>query len=517
MLDLLIALVSASAGLVCGRMLARSPRDAAADSSSLSTAPPPHDGETDGSPANGRETNGRETPTEAFSEKVQLVAERLRSLTVRIAEDVDQHQCRVQQVNTDLQKYQESFDAGTVADSITRLLDANQSLQSQLLQAKRRIQDQTAQIQTAETQATTDQLTRIFNRRGLDQLLEKCHREQAAGASTLMLLDVDHFKHFNDEFGHLAGDEVLREVARLLDGHLSESGVAARYGGEEFAIVFRHQPQQACLQRVETIRRAISHREIFFAGRSLRVTVSVGVAELAAEETVEQWLGRADRGLYRSKTTGRDRGHWMEGECPHPLPRPSDSGAPPADVASLRSEASCGAADASGEGGSAPPSEASALTEWGDRRVLDAESLHKVFGHMAERLETVGVRLFLAVLRSEKATGPPGDMLPLLKGILAATRALDRVGSLRSGDFVVLMPGIDEQAAVSRAQVILDALQEGDGEQEAWCREVTVGLTRVEPGLSFSEALASSSAAAIEAADRGDQRLLLSGQVAAGM
>jgi hypothetical protein len=180
------------------------------------------------------------------------------------------------------------------------------------------------------------------------------------------------------------------------------------------------------------------------------------------------------------------------------------------------------------------------LTEWGDRRVLDSESLDKVFGHMADRLETVGVRLFLAVLRSEKAAEQPRekaaeqphekaaeqphekaaeqprDGLPLLKSILAATRALDRVGQLRSGDFVVLMPGIDERAAISRAHLILTELEEGLGEPDARCRDVTVGLTRVEPGVSFSEAVAVSSAAATEAADRGDGRLLFAGRAAVG-
>ena len=153
-------------------------------------------------------------------------------------------------------------------------------------------------------------------------------------AGTLALLDVDHFKRFNDVYGHRAGDEVLRIVAKILHARLHPHGLVARFGGEEFAVILDGCPIDKAKELIESARIAIGPRDIQFQDKRLRVAASAGVAELIpGGESMEDWLQRADDAMYRSKELGRNCGHWMDGNVPIRIesPRPS---APFARVAS---------------------------------------------------------------------------------------------------------------------------------------------------------------------------------------
>lgn len=151
--------------------------------------------------------------------------------------------------------------------------------------------------------ASTDGLTRLTNRRAFDAALLDAFRDGATDGIALLMLDLDHFKRFNDSFGHQAGDEVLRTTGRLLRAAVRPEDVVARYGGEEFAILLTHDASAKA--------RAVSER-ILAAFRTerwplRRVTISIGAAIATAEDTTESLLRRADGALYRSKRLGRDR------------------------------------------------------------------------------------------------------------------------------------------------------------------------------------------------------------------
>ena len=157
-----------------------------------------------------------------------------------------------------------------------------------------------------EALATLDGLTGIKNRRAFGQRLE----EEVARATryslplTLLMLDVDHFKSYNDTFGHPEGDEVLKQVARTLEHCARETDLVARYGGEEFVVLLPQTDAAGALTIAERIRRAILETE--WSRRS--VTVSVGVAHLLpVVDTGSHLIARADRALYQSKAGGRNR------------------------------------------------------------------------------------------------------------------------------------------------------------------------------------------------------------------
>jgi diguanylate cyclase (GGDEF)-like protein len=164
----------------------------------------------------------------------------------------------------------------------------------------------------------TDVLTGWRNRRYLQNRLReelaRCRRERSA--LTCLMIDVDHFKLINDLHGHLAGDEVLRQIARRIEGAIRGSDVAARYGGEEFVILLPGTDHDAGAALAERIRRAVAGKafETASSAEPLSVTVSIGVAEHRAGGETEdhgvaglRLLARADVALYEAKAGGRNR------------------------------------------------------------------------------------------------------------------------------------------------------------------------------------------------------------------
>ena len=163
-----------------------------------------------------------------------------------------------------------------------------------------------------EALATTDPLTLLLNRRALvDRLAAEMDRARRYGTVvTLLMVDIDHFKRINDTYGHLVGDDVLREVATLLQGAVRTVDVVARYGGEEFIIVLPETNEEGAISFAERLRERIEAQEFGRGGRAgLRLTTSIGVATFPSPlvESTEDLFGRADAALYRAKADGRNR------------------------------------------------------------------------------------------------------------------------------------------------------------------------------------------------------------------
>ena len=161
--------------------------------------------------------------------------------------------------------------------------------------------------------ATQDRLTRVYNGRFLrDQLTSEFswHRRHGLPLSAIFL-DIDHFKSLNDKFGHLSGDEVLREVAQRCYRQTRQEDIFARFGGEEFACILRRTPLAAATAMAERMREEVARDPIRFKaldGTSVaEVTVSAGVAELiSVMESPEELLAAADKRLYDAKSAGRN-------------------------------------------------------------------------------------------------------------------------------------------------------------------------------------------------------------------
>lgn len=160
--------------------------------------------------------------------------------------------------------------------------------------------------------ASTDGLTKVANRAAFDRRLdEEVQRAAAQGdAIALIMMDVDHFKKFNDMYGHQAGDEVLRCVGQCLKEVVNTAGFVARYGGEEFAVMMIGQAAGEVRNLAEQIRRAIEQRTIEFGGQQLKVTASLGTAAMqpsSATGIANRIVQEADAKLYEAKRAGRNR------------------------------------------------------------------------------------------------------------------------------------------------------------------------------------------------------------------
>ncbi|QXI29854.1 sensor domain-containing diguanylate cyclase [Pseudomonas vanderleydeniana] len=157
--------------------------------------------------------------------------------------------------------------------------------------------------------ATLDSLTGLPNRRGFDllaaQALNEAQREPKP--LTALLLDLDHFKQLNDNHGHLAGDVVLSGFARNLESCLRQSDIICRWGGEEFIVLLKDTDSAHALSIAEKIRQHIEQQRYGYNGKSLQLTVSIGLTSLRADDTLHSLLARADQALYRAKQSGRNR------------------------------------------------------------------------------------------------------------------------------------------------------------------------------------------------------------------
>lgn len=158
--------------------------------------------------------------------------------------------------------------------------------------------------------AQTDDLTNLKNRRAFfesgHQQFNYCKRNQRALCA--LVIDIDHFKQINDTQGHSAGDEVLRQVGRLLRATFREADICGRLGGEEFAVLLADTTPAAANILAETLRQAISAKSLSLTdNHAHRITVSIGVAGISADDDLHTLLQRADKAMYQAKAEGRNR------------------------------------------------------------------------------------------------------------------------------------------------------------------------------------------------------------------
>lgn len=168
-----------------------------------------------------------------------------------------------------------------------------------------------SELETLRQDAMNDELTGVFNRRAFDlELAQFLDQGERGPVIHLALLDIDHFKQFNDRFGHLVGDRVLSLVGKQLSAATRVGVSVYRYGGEEFALIFCGGTAQQAHQLAETLRISIEHlvlKDSRTGERLTNISASIGIASRQPGETAEDLLSRTDRALYAAKNAGRNR------------------------------------------------------------------------------------------------------------------------------------------------------------------------------------------------------------------
>ena len=196
--------------------------------------------------------------------------------------------------------------------STDEMRDTNKALEERLALSKSEINNLQQSLEAIRAESLTDPLTGLGNRKYFDRSIDMAVQNALATGEPLSLLmfDIDHFKSFNDSYGHLTGDQVLRLVALSLKQTIKGQDITARYGGEEFAVVLPNTALRQALTVADHIRRAVMSKELKkkSTGEILgRVTISVGVSMLKPGDDTDAMIERADACLYAAKRNGRNR------------------------------------------------------------------------------------------------------------------------------------------------------------------------------------------------------------------
>jgi diguanylate cyclase len=195
--------------------------------------------------------------------------------------------------------------------STREMEQTNQSLEIRLKASKQEINQLQENLEAVRNESLTDPLTGLANRKYFDQMFDQAVARSKANDEPLSLLlgDIDHFKKFNDSYGHLTGDQVLRLVATAVRQNVKGQDLAARYGGEEFAVILPNAALRQALTVADHIRRGVVLKELIkrSTGECLgRITISIGVATLHEAEAAPALIERADACLYAAKRNGRN-------------------------------------------------------------------------------------------------------------------------------------------------------------------------------------------------------------------
>lgn len=204
----------------------------------------------------------------------------------------------------------------TIVEALLRstgeMRETNKALEDRLTLSKNEISNLQQSLEAIRAESLTDPLTGLGNRKYFDRMIGMAVQSALANGEplSLLLLDIDHFKSFNDSYGHLTGDQVLRLVGLSLKQTIKGQDITARYGGEEFAVVLPNTALRQALTVADHIRRAVMAKELKkkSTGEILgRVTISVGISMLKQGDDTDALIERADACLYAAKRNGRNR------------------------------------------------------------------------------------------------------------------------------------------------------------------------------------------------------------------
>ncbi|QUD88161.1 GGDEF domain-containing protein [Phenylobacterium montanum] len=262
-------------------------------------------------------------PKARLNEQIRDAGDQLTRELTAVAAAIKQAQRSSEQYGATLTSAGKSLDEDVGPEDIRRLVDtlttATKRVQRENRSLAKRLDESTAEVsrlrehlEQVRRDATTDALTNLANRKAFDDELARACAEAVEKREPLALavIDIDHFKRFNDTWGHQTGDQVIRYVSSVIGRMAPPPRFAARYGGEEFAMIFPSERAAEVVRTLEEIREEVSSRAL--KRRSTNedlgtITVSAGVAELKHGEKVDVLIERADQALYASKRNGRNQ------------------------------------------------------------------------------------------------------------------------------------------------------------------------------------------------------------------
>jgi diguanylate cyclase len=262
-------------------------------------------------------------PKAKLNDQIRDAGDQLSRELEQVARAIDQAQKSSEAYGATLAGASEELTNDQAPEAVKRLVDnltaATRRVQRENTSLEHRLKDSTSEVnrlkehlEQVRRDATTDALTNLSNRKAFDAELARARDEAAKTGQPLCLavLDIDHFKRFNDTWGHQTGDQVIRYVASVIGRLGAAPRFAARYGGEEFGMIFPNESAADIQRTLEDILSEVSSRSLRRRSTNEelgKITVSAGVAQLHGNEGVVSLIERADSALYASKHAGRNR------------------------------------------------------------------------------------------------------------------------------------------------------------------------------------------------------------------
>lgn len=477
------------------------------------------------------------------SRRAREVLGQLHDLAARVAEDVGQHSHRVEAINEELNGA-EAAGPEVVVKAIAKLVQANSQMQQKLASAEGKLEEQARQIRSQATAARTDALTGLANRRAFDEELARRYLDfQRHGPPfSIIMVDVDHFKRFNDTYGHQAGDEVLRSVAKILRQNSREADMVARYGGEEFAVVCPGASADSVKVRADRLRRAVASKSFSFGAEQVCVTVSMGIAQLRDGETGCALVERSDAAMYASKQAGRNCVHWHDGQAIHRIAqgnganvpaRPPETGrakpdlssAPPPDTAD-RPDSRAAKAEtpsrATAEKPEVPAFSAAPFAPAPIEGLRHRTEFCIVLGRRVAEWRRSGRPVSVVLVQVDRfeqiasRLGPQAAQVALratAQFLQAAVRPVDVVAQYDNNTFALLLPEIDASGAAPVAERLRQAIAHCKVPlgRESETITVSVGGTETMPGDDLQQLLNRAEEALDLARSTGGNRCCLPG------
>ena len=257
-----------------------------------------------------------ESPEEFDRQGVLDMLKELGTWTSEYSGNVSEFQTRIGELSELAKRSEASTGRGDahVAALLNEIMQSNTQLQKRLDAAERQLDSQTRQIESYLTEARTDGLTKLSNRRAFDAKIEELFIGYRKGGKSFVLaiIDIDHFKKINDTYGHPAGDEVLRQISSVLRQSFDSPYLIGRYGGEEFVILMTG-PLRLAADRVDAMRKRLAAEPLKVSDFIIPITISAGLTEPRDEVVPGSMIRRADEALYAAKNIGRNRVYYNNG------------------------------------------------------------------------------------------------------------------------------------------------------------------------------------------------------------